>query len=1339
MAVGPYPCGPPCCPQVLYNLVGNALRFTFQGQVRVTARVVLPPPPEGEQAQAGRPANVSRRSLEHQQQQQEEARSRKRWSGSTGSSAAESCEAAAALPAGALVQVCVEDTGQGLRQERLDALLGQEHGSPGEAVRASRASRSPAPPLPLRRGSCNEPRAAAGTGGAGSYEGTGLGLYLVRLALQSQGTQLEVESAEGVGSRFRFTLRVATGPGAAPAAPGAGPVLDQQACTPAAAAAPASGVPPLHVQPSVQHPPAPTLPPVTLRPLHRRTSSSDCGPDAARTSATASAPSSARASTPRPSAFSQTPASSSTAAAAASIPGRPARDVLDASDAALVDELAVLAAANGSVASAASVSAPGTPAAAAVVPRQLSYRHRHGGQLQVLSVDDDPINQLVAGQMLTSQSWKVVRCMNGMEALAQLQLSDADQEAGGAQAGGGKAVTTVAGMPQLPPVLPDCVLLDLMMPGMSGFDVCKRLRARFTNAQLPVIMVSAKTDAPAVEEAFACGADDYMTKPYKRAEMVARIKAQIRIRDTLPAGGALVADGGSAGAAVAGAKPALAGSAAAAAGGSHLSRLAMGSFPERPASTGAVLGGLMRPADEVAAARSGPAGPAAVQQIRSSPTSPAVMHHKWPGALPPSAAGAAAPAAAVGVDVLEGVPLPRSPRTSLDRSTPAHVPGHSDVTATAAPSALPASETPHTGSSGGGPVSAAIGGPSAAAMLEQVLAEVRRSKSLDAEVARLNAKLSSLRATCASLAADRDAWRRQCRELRALFAAGVTSTGVTQTGVANGGGGGGGGGGSAASLPTLGTSRMLLGSCSSLGRMAAAAANGGGDVGLVGMPGGGVVGVSGSVTGLTSPIYGRRSAVTVEERLSGGTPRAGLMADGYAGAVGLCNGNGSSSPNAAASALTADGSSGAPQILLGARCLNGSAHGMTQQEREREEERGSGGAGAGAGGGGAGSTRNAACVLDELEELRKEAATLRQQMSFALANASVGAHSHAAVMSSEGMDAQAHHHRHSHQHEHQHHHRSDVSFLGELMASPVDHTTGSYTYQPNSSSPTGSLPSLAYEAGSSKQRELLWEAAAHGGGGPAREAPRDVPGELTVAGMAQMALGTVSEEGGDPRAEQTPEDRKRTQRAGGGTAGAAAAVMPGGVPDRAAAMAADASVGSCGGAGASPVSASARHWAGSLGALDSVGSLPTPLAATAATAAAPAAGAQAGPRGAGARVVTAPAAVPATAAAGSTAVATGAGATAGVTSMLRGGEGGRTDAAAGGPPRAGAVAAVATVRQANTGGSSGLALGAGTPGKEKSNANVPTQGGRNSTDRSSGSSGNGILRLFCVRGSKRTL
>ncbi|GLI60629.1 hypothetical protein VaNZ11_002826 [Volvox africanus] len=179
-----------------------------------------------------------------------------------------------------------------------------------------------------------------------------------------------------------------------------------------------------------------------------------------------------------------------------------------------------------------------------------NFRHRNNGTLQVMSVDDDPINQLVAGQMLASQSWKVVKCMNGPEALAYLQLMPKPSTAAAVASASSSSQSAPAVTPPtaassllaaaiaaqpllLPAILPDCVLLDVMMPGMSGFEVCRKLRQHFNSAQLPIIIVSAKGDSAAVDEAFDSGADDYMTKPYKRTEMVARIRAQIRIRDSV--------------------------------------------------------------------------------------------------------------------------------------------------------------------------------------------------------------------------------------------------------------------------------------------------------------------------------------------------------------------------------------------------------------------------------------------------------------------------------------------------------------------------------------------------------------------------------------------------------------------------------------------------------------------------------------------------------------------------------------------------------------------------------------------------------------------------------------
>jgi two-component system, OmpR family, alkaline phosphatase synthesis response regulator PhoP len=73
---------------------------------------------------------------------------------------------------------------------------------------------------------------------------------------------------------------------------------------------------------------------------------------------------------------------------------------------------------------------------------------------------------------------------------------------------------------------PTLVVLDVMLPGMSGFDVCRRLRA--SNNQVPVIMLTAKDDDIDKILGLELGADDYLTKPFNPRELIARIKAVLR-------------------------------------------------------------------------------------------------------------------------------------------------------------------------------------------------------------------------------------------------------------------------------------------------------------------------------------------------------------------------------------------------------------------------------------------------------------------------------------------------------------------------------------------------------------------------------------------------------------------------------------------------------------------------------------------------------------------------------------------------------------------------------------------------------------------------------------------
>ncbi len=79
---------------------------------------------------------------------------------------------------------------------------------------------------------------------------------------------------------------------------------------------------------------------------------------------------------------------------------------------------------------------------------------------------------------------------------------------------------------------PDLVLLDLMLPGMNGIDVCRVLRA---DSGVPIVMLTAKTDTVDVVLGLESGADDYVMKPFKPKELVARVRARLRRNDDEPA------------------------------------------------------------------------------------------------------------------------------------------------------------------------------------------------------------------------------------------------------------------------------------------------------------------------------------------------------------------------------------------------------------------------------------------------------------------------------------------------------------------------------------------------------------------------------------------------------------------------------------------------------------------------------------------------------------------------------------------------------------------------------------------------------------------------------------
>src|ERR1700710_1483207 len=94
-------------------------------------------------------------------------------------------------------------------------------------------------------------------------------------------------------------------------------------------------------------------------------------------------------------------------------------------------------------------------------------------------------------------------------------------------------------LPAVRDLRPDVVLLDLMLPGMNGIDVCRAIRSE---SGVPIVMLTAKTDTFDIVLGLESGADDYVVKPFKPKELVARIRARVRRTETEPAESLAIGD-----------------------------------------------------------------------------------------------------------------------------------------------------------------------------------------------------------------------------------------------------------------------------------------------------------------------------------------------------------------------------------------------------------------------------------------------------------------------------------------------------------------------------------------------------------------------------------------------------------------------------------------------------------------------------------------------------------------------------------------------------------------------------------------------------------------------------
>ena len=80
---------------------------------------------------------------------------------------------------------------------------------------------------------------------------------------------------------------------------------------------------------------------------------------------------------------------------------------------------------------------------------------------------------------------------------------------------------------------PDLILLDIMMPDMDGYEVCEKLKSNESTKDIPVVFITAKTDEDSIEKAYEVGGIDYVSKPFKPRELIARVKTQIKVKELI--------------------------------------------------------------------------------------------------------------------------------------------------------------------------------------------------------------------------------------------------------------------------------------------------------------------------------------------------------------------------------------------------------------------------------------------------------------------------------------------------------------------------------------------------------------------------------------------------------------------------------------------------------------------------------------------------------------------------------------------------------------------------------------------------------------------------------------
>ncbi len=134
--------------------------------------------------------------------------------------------------------------------------------------------------------------------------------------------------------------------------------------------------------------------------------------------------------------------------------------------------------------------------------RAVSYAESiREAQLKILIAEDDPVSRHVIGRQLTKWGHEVIATMDGREGLAAMQR----------------------------PAAPRLAILDWMMPGLDGLELCRRIRERTGKPYVYIVMLTAKKREEDIVAAFEAGADDFLSKPAQPGELRGRIQAGARV------------------------------------------------------------------------------------------------------------------------------------------------------------------------------------------------------------------------------------------------------------------------------------------------------------------------------------------------------------------------------------------------------------------------------------------------------------------------------------------------------------------------------------------------------------------------------------------------------------------------------------------------------------------------------------------------------------------------------------------------------------------------------------------------------------------------------------------